>query len=206
VKGLLNLIEQDEMEAPTRKRFIQEIYNSIQRLDATIKDIIEYSKNARLELMPSIIDLEQVIRNTHEDLKFYEGTTVSLELIMQQGVPFYSDERRLKSIVHNIMSNSVKYSDNQKDASWLKVEIENTESGCMLSFTDNGKGIQQEYQSRVFDMFYRATSEKSGSGLGLYIVKEMTERIGGTIELQSEPGIGTTLRLKLPSLVNQPTA
>jgi signal transduction histidine kinase len=206
VKGLLTLIEQEEMEAPTRKRFIQEIYNSIQRLDATIKDIIEYSKNARLELMPSIIDLEQVIRNTHEDLKFYEGTTVSLELIMQQGVPFYSDERRLKSIVHNIMSNSVKYSDNQKDASWLKVEIENTESGCMLSFTDNGKGIQQEYQSRVFDMFYRATSEKSGSGLGLYIVKEMTERIGGTIELQSEPGVGTTLRLKLPSLVNQPTA
>jgi signal transduction histidine kinase len=104
------------------------------------------------------------------------------------------------------MSNSVKYSDHQKDASWLKVEIENTESGCMLSFTDNGKGIQQEYQSRVFDMFYRATSEKSGSGLGLYIVKEMTERIGGTIELKSEPGIGTTLRLKLPSLVNQPTA
>jgi len=206
MKGLLNLIEQDEMEATTRKRFIHEIYNSIQRLDGTIKDIIEYSKNARLELMPSRIDLEQVIRNTHEDLKFYEGTTVSLELIILQEAPFYSDERRLKSIVHNIMSNSVKYSDHQKDASWLKVEIKNTESGCILSFTDNGKGIQPEYQSRVFDMFYRATSEKSGSGLGLYIVKEMTERIGGTIELESELGVGTTLRLKLPSLVNLPTA
>ena len=206
VKGLLNLIEQDEMEATTRKRFIHEIYNSIQRLDGTIKDIIEYSKNARLELIPSSIDLEQVIRNTHEDLKFYEGTTVSLELIILQEAPFYSDERRLKSIVHNIMSNSVKYSDHQKDASWLKVEIKNTESGCILSFTDNGKGIQPEYQSRVFDMFYRATSEKSGSGLGLYIVKEMTERIGGTIELESELGVGTTLRLKLPSLVNLPTA
>ena len=206
VKGLLNLIEQDEMEATTRKRFIHEIYNSIQRLDGTIKDIIEYSKNARLELIPSSIDLEQVIRNTHEDLKFYEGTTVSLELIIKQEVPFYSDDRRLKSIVHNIMSNSVKYSDNQKDASWLKFEMENTESGCMLSFTDNGKGIQPEYQSRVFDMFYRATSEKSGSGLGLYIVKEMTERIGGTIELESELGVGTTLRLKLPSLANLPTA
>ena len=206
VKGLLNLIDQDEMDAPTRKRFIQEIYNSIQRLDATIKDIIEYSKNARLELMPSLIDLEQVIRNTHEDLKFYEGTTVSLELIIKQTAPFFSDERRLKSIVHNIMSNSVKYSDNQKEASWLKVEIENTESGCMLSFTDNGKGIPTEYQSRVFDMFYRATSERSGSGLGLYIVKEMTERIGGTVRLESELGVGTALRLKLPSLANLPTA
>ena len=206
VKGLLTLIEQEEMEVPTRKLFIEEIHKSIQRLDGTIKDIIEYSKNARLDIQPSCIDLEQLIRNTHEDLKFYEGTTVSLELIIQQGAPFYSDERRLKSIVHNIMSNSVKYSDNQKDASWLKVEIETKESGCILSFTDNGKGIPTEYQSRVFDMFYRATSERSGSGLGLYIVKEMTERIGGTVELESQLGIGTKLRLTLPMLANQPTA
>ena len=206
VKGLLTLIEQEEMEVPTRKLFIEEIHKSIQRLDGTIKDIIEYSKNARLDIQPSCIDLEQLIRNTHEDLKFYEGTTVSMELHLEQSAPFYSDERRLKSIVHNIMSNSVKYSDNQKDASWLKVEIETNERGCVFEFTDNGKGIPTEYQSRVFDMFYRATSERSGSGLGLYIVKEMTERIGGTVELESQLGIGTKLRLTLPMLANQPTA
>jgi signal transduction histidine kinase len=206
VKGLLNLIEQDEMEAPTRKRFIQEIYNSIQRLDATIKDIIEYSKNARLDIQPSCIDLEQLIRNTHEDLKFYEGTTVSLELRLEQSAPFYSDERRIRSIVHNIMSNSVKYSDNQKDSCWLNIEIHADQEKCVFDFTDNGKGIAAEYQSRVFEMFYRATSERSGSGLGLYIVKEMTERIGGTVELESQLGIGTKLRLTLPMLANQPTA
>jgi signal transduction histidine kinase len=206
VKGLLTLIEQEEMEVPTRKLFIEEIHKSIQRLDGTIKDIIEYSKNARLDIQPSCIDLEQLIRNTHEDLKFYEGTTVSLELRLEQSAPFYSDERRIRSIVHNIMSNSVKYSDNQKDASWLKVEIETNERGCVFEFTDNGKGIPTEYQSRVFDMFYRATSERSGSGLGLYIVKEMTERIGGTVELESQLGIGTKLRLTLPMLANQPTA
>lgn len=206
VKGLLTLIEQEEMEVPTRKRFIEEIHKSIQRLDGTIKDIIEYSKNARLDIQPSCIDLEQLIRNTHEDLKYFEGTTVSLELHLEQSAPFYSDERRIRSIVHNIMSNSVKYSDNQKDASWLKVEIETNERGCVFEFTDNGKGIPTEYQSRVFDMFYRATSERSGSGLGLYIVKEMTERIGGTVELESQLGIGTKLRLTLPMLANQPTA
>jgi signal transduction histidine kinase len=206
VKGLLTLIEQEEMEVPTRKLFIEEIHKSIQRLDGTIKDIIEYSKNARLDIQPSCIDLEQLIRNTHEDLKFYEGTTVSLELRLEQSAPFYSDERRIRSIVHNIMSNSVKYSDNQKDSCWLNIEIHADQEKCVFDFTDNGKGIAAEYQSRVFEMFYRATSERSGSGLGLYIVKEMTERIGGTVELESQLGIGTTLRLKLPSLVNQPTA
>ncbi len=206
VKGLLNLIEQDEMDAPTRKRFIEEIHKSIQRLDGTIKDIIEYSKNARLDIQPSCIDLEQLIQNTHEDLKFYEGTTVSLELRIEQSTPFYSDEHRIRSIVHNIMSNSVKYSDNQKDACWLNIEIHADQEKCVFDFTDNGKGIPAEYQSRVFDMFYRATSERSGSGLGLYIVKEMTERIGGTVELESQLGIGTKLRLTLPMLANQPTA
>ena len=206
MKGLLGLIEDADMEAPARKRFIDEIYNSIQRLDATIKDIIDYSKNARLDLLPSRIDLEQLVRNTHEDLKFYEGTTVLLEFIIRQTSPFYSDERRLKSIVHNIMSNSVKYSDPAKEACWLRVEIEINEKQCVLTFADNGKGISAENLTRVFEMFYRGTSERSGSGLGLYIVQEMTERIGGSIQLESELGQGTSIRLELPNFIDRTTA
>jgi signal transduction histidine kinase len=205
MKGLLGLIEDDEIEAPARQRFIDEIYKSIQRLDATIKDIIDYSKNARLELLPTPIDLEQLVRNTHEDLKFYEGITVSLEIITRQTSVFYSDERRLNSIIHNIMSNSVKYSDQSKEHCMLTVAIEVTRETCKLVFTDNGKGISPDNQHRVFDMFYRGTTERSGSGLGLYIVKEMTERIGGSIELQSELGRGTSLTLTLPNLID-PTA
>lgn len=206
VKGLLGLIEDEEMEAPARQRFIDEIYKSIQRLDATIKDIIDYSKNARLELLPTPIDLEQLVRNTHEDLKFYEGTTVSLEIITRITSAFCSDERRLNSIVHNIMSNSVKYSDQSKEHCVVNVEIEVNRETCKLVFTDNGKGISVENQHRVFDMFYRGTTERSGSGLGLYIVKEMTERIGGSIELQSELGKGTSLTLTLPNLTDPTVA
>jgi signal transduction histidine kinase len=206
VKGLLGLIEDEEMEAPARQRFIDEIYKSIQRLDATIKDIIDYSKNARLELLPTPIDLEQLVRNTHEDLKFYEGTTVSLEFSILQSSAFFTDERRLKSIVHNIMSNSVKYSDPNKENCKLQVKVNVTPETCTLVFTDNGKGISEDNQRRVFDMFYRGTTERSGSGLGLYIVKEMTERIGGSIELKSELGSGTTLTLTLPNLTDQTTA
>ena len=204
VKGLLNLIEEEDMEAFTRARFIEEIYNSINRLDDTIKDIIEYSKNARLELQPAMVDLEQLIRITHGDMKFYEGTSVSLELDISESSPFYTDERRLKSIVHNIISNSLKYCDNGKNKCWLRVKITVDSTSCTLTFTDNGKGITEENIKRVFDMFYRGTTERSGSGLGLYIVKEMTERIGGTIELQSEPLVGTTISIWLPNLIPNP--
>jgi signal transduction histidine kinase len=104
------------------------------------------------------------------------------------------------------MSNSVKYSDSSKNACWLRAEIDVMDEKCVLVFSDNGKGISMENQGRVFDMFYRATTERSGSGLGLYIVKEMTERIGGSILLESELGTGTTIRIELPNFMDSPSA
>lgn len=200
VKGLLSLIEDDSIEAPSRARFIGEIHKSINRLDSTIRDIIDYSKNARLPIEPIPVNLEELIRNTHEDLRFYEGNSVSLELMLDQTAPFYSDEKRLKSIIHNIMSNSVKYSDSTKAQCWLQISVLIDQAQCRITFCDNGQGISVENQTRVFDMFYRGTAQRSGSGLGLYIVKEMSERIGGTVSLESTLGEGTTIRLVLPNL------
>ena len=200
VQGLLGLIEDEATETTTRKRFIGEIHKSISRLDATIRDIIEYSKNARLPIEPVPVNVEQLIRNAHEDLRFYEGNSVSLELIIEQSAIFHSDERRLKSIIHNIMSNSVKYADSTKEQCLLQVNVHVDDQHCLLTFTDNGQGISTENQTKVFDMFYRGTAQRSGSGLGLYIVKEMTERIGGTVSLQSTPHEGTTVTIDLPNL------
>lgn len=200
VQGLLGLIEDEATETATRKRFIGEIHKSISRLDATIRDIIDYSKNARLPIEPVPVNVEQLIRNTYDDLRFYEGNSVSLELIIEQSAVFHSDERRIKSIIHNIMSNSVKYADSIKQQSWLQVSVHVDDRHCLLTFIDNGQGISPENQTKVFDMFYRGTAQRSGSGLGLYIVKEMTERIGGTVSLQSTPQKGTTVTIDLPNL------
>jgi len=200
VQGLLGLIEDEATETTTRKLFIGEIHKSINRLDATIRDIIDYSKNARLPIEPVPVNVEQLIRNTHEDLRFYEGNSVSLELIIEQSAVFHSDERRIKSIIHNIMSNSVKYADSTKEQCLLQVVVHVDDQHCHLTFTDNGQGISTENQTKVFNMFYRGTAQRSGSGLGLYIVKEMTERIGGTVSLQSTPHEGTTVTINLPNL------
>jgi signal transduction histidine kinase len=153
-----------------------------------------------LPIEPVPVNVEQLIRNTHEDLRFYEGNSVSLELIVEQSAIFHSDERRIKSIIHNIMSNSVKYADSTKEQCLLQVSVHVDDQRCLLTFTDNGQGISPENQTKVFEMFYRGTAQRSGSGLGLYIVKEMTERIGGTVSLQSTPHEGTTVTIDLPNL------
>jgi len=200
MKGLLSLISLEDTAFEDRNRFMQEVYKSIERLDATIHDIIEYSKNARLAVAPQEIDIPHIIHSTIEDLKFIDQSKVAVTVTTDLNCPLFSDERRIRSVIHNIVSNSIKYADPAKNERHLNITAKTSASHCMLTFSDNGIGIPQENQERVFDMFYRGTSMRTGSGLGLYIVKEMLYKLGGSLQLTSQEGMGTTITLEIPNL------
>ena len=199
MKGLLSLISLDDTAFEDRSRFMGEVYKSIERLDATIHDIIEYSKNARLAISPQEIDIEQIIHSTIEDLKFFDQSKVHVSVQTELSATLFSDERRIRSIIHNIISNSIKYADPAKQERHLTITLSTSESFCSIVFSDNGIGIAKENQERVFDMFYRATSLRTGSGLGLYIVKEMLHKLGGRLELTSQEGEGTSIAIEIPN-------
>lgn len=201
MKGLLGLISLEDTAAGDRKLFMNEVYKSIERLDATIHDIIEYSKNARLDIEPIEVDIERIIYDTREDLKFCEDTRVEIQVSIVKEAALFSDGRRIKSIVHNIMSNAVKYADASMENCWVSVIVQVTNAHCSLVFSDNGIGIAVENIDRVFEMFYRGTSQRTGSGLGLYIVKEMVQKLGGTMVIQSTIGQGTTISIELPNTI-----
>ena len=203
MKGLLSLISLEDTAFSDRNRFMQEVYKAIERLDATIHDIIEYSKNARLAITPQPIDVLQLIHAAAEDFKFIDSNRVSIQVSSDLKAPLYSDEGRLRSIIHNLTSNSVKYADHTKPASHLIITASVDSTQCLLTFSDNGIGIATDNQERVFDMFYRATSERTGSGLGLYIVKEMVHKLEGSIELKSQKDVGTTLSIRIPNLLSE---
>ena len=200
MKGLLSLISLEDTAFEDRNRFMMEVYKSIERLDATIHDIIEYSKNARLDVAPQEIDILQIIHSTIEDLKFIDQSNVAFDVKTDLNTTLFSDERRIRSIIHNIVSNSIKYADTAKTNRFLHVTVNTSATHCMLTFTDNGIGIPQENQERIFEMFYRGTSLRTGSGLGLYIVKEMLNKIGGHLQLTSQEGMGTSITLEIPNL------
>ena len=200
MKGLLSLIALEDVSSADREKFMHEVFRSIERLDATIHDIIEYSKNARLEITPQIIDLPQLIENTTEDLRFYENHPVEIRTNYELNAPFHCDERRIKSVLHNILSNSVKYADHSKPQSWISIEAEVTPAVCRLKFSDNGIGMDANSTERVFEMFYRGTSQRTGSGLGLYIVREIIQKLGGTIQLEAEKDVGVNIQIELPNI------
>jgi signal transduction histidine kinase len=106
---------------------------------------------------------------------------------------------RLGIILNNLISNAVKYQNHQEPQPWVKVNAKVTAEQAVILISDNGIGIKPEYMDRMFKLFFRASLQSYGSGLGLYIVKNTVEKLGGTIELASEYGKGSTFTVVIPN-------
>ena len=113
---------------------------------------------------------------------------------------FNSDEKRVNVILKNLIFNAVKYQSFNQENPSIKVKANEDGNHILISVKDNGEGIDPDIQEKVYEMFFRASEKSSGSGLGLYIVKEMVSKLDGTIQLKSEPDKGSEFIIKLPSL------
>ena len=111
---------------------------------------------------------------------------------------FYSDQRRIKVIFNNLISNAIRYSNGKDPVIEIDVKINKINADIVIS--DNGTGIERKHQRKVFEMFYRATDINAGSGLGLYIVKESIDKLNGDIDMVSDVGKGTKFLISLPNL------
>jgi signal transduction histidine kinase len=108
---------------------------------------------------------------------------------------FLGDYGLTKMVLGNLLSNAIKYHSPQKPDPYIQVDFERTMGKVSFAVADNGEGIAEEHHEKIFDMFYRASENSNGTGLGLYIVKETLARLGGSVELQSQKGTGTTIKI-----------
>ena len=200
VKGLINMIKLDP-EKQNTDQYLALIEKSVNKLDHFISDIIHYSRNARMDIMPKQIDFHELLQESIDSLRYMEGadTVKSIRNIVQEA-PFCSDYSRLLMVFNNIISNAVQYRDTRKEDSYLKIDILVDEKRAILRFSDNGIGIPEEYVDKIFKMFFRANADSKGSGLGLYIVKGVLEKLEGSVSVQSRLGEGTTFNFEIPNL------
>lgn len=199
VLGLINLARKDK-EAAMKDVYLDMINKSALQQDHFIKEILDQSRNSRLDVRREEILFEPLIDETFNQLKFATSTGQSVERVVhvEQDKPFFCDRWRLKVILNNIISNSIRYR-NGKDPV-IKVDVKIKEKRVQLSIEDNGKGIAAEHLNNVYKMFYRATDDGAGSGLGLYIVKEAIDKLNGSINITSKEGLGTTVWLDIPEV------
>ena len=109
------------------------------------------------------------------------------------------DELRLRMILNNLISNSIKYRDRSKPDQYVKFSVSQEGNNVIVSCQDNGVGIDQDSQPKIYDMFYRIAEDDLGAGIGLYIVKEATNKMKGEVALVSEVGTGSTFTIALPN-------
>ena len=185
--------------------YIDFIKSSAMQQDVFIKDILDLSRNSRVIVERQKISFDRLINETFEQLKYSSnGNKIKKNINISGLDTFFSDERRLKVIMNNIISNSIRYANGKEPVVSIDVSVD--KQSAKISVQDNGVGIEKKHHKKIFDMFYRATDDNAGSGLGLYIVKESVEKLNGDIDLASEPGKGTIINLEIPNnkLNNKP--
>ena len=202
VKGLLNMIRLDP-DKKNADHYLGLIEQSVSRLDNFILDIINYSRNARMEVIPKRIEFPALLRESIDSLRYMDGANeVIIEKDLSVDAPFFSDYSRLLIIFNNIISNAVRYRDGRKEVRWIRISIRTTPEQVFMVFEDNGVGIAEEYLDNVFKMFFRANADSKGSGLGLYIVKGALEKLKGSVEIRSRVGQGTSFDITIPNHPN----
>lgn len=202
--GILGLIESETTDTNILED-LQLLKTSINKLDGFIMDILDYSRNARLEINSEPIHFDKLLDDIKKHLKHMASANshVDIRIHIENGIPFYSDSNRLNIIFNNLISNSLRYSNPDIPDPYVEIDVKIFEDKSIIKVKDNGIGISKENQGKVFDMFYRVSKKSVGSGLGLYIVKEIVERLHGSIHLESEPEKGTEFIITLPNMKNK---
>jgi two-component system, sensor histidine kinase len=204
LKSILGLVTISKMDnSPDASRlYLNDIEKSVVKLDSFIAEILDYSRNKRSEIIPEQIRLRELCQDILENLKYIEGYDhIQFDLKRLNDMSIRQDKTRVKIILNNLISNAIKFQKRMTDhQSIITISSTRNSTGCQIAVQDNGEGIRPELKTKVFDMFYRASENSKGSGLGLYIARESAARIGGRIDLETEYGKGSVFTVDLPEL------
>jgi PAS domain S-box-containing protein len=184
-----------------RRRLLSVISDQSERLAHLVSDILLTSQveSGRLVLASEEVDVADVASRAIEAARAHAPDELSLELQAPPTlVPVSADRDKLRQVLANLVANAIKYS---PGAGRIEVRLEPREDRLRIAVQDEGVGIPQSEQQRIFEKFYRlpnVVNAVSGTGLGLYICRELVRRMGGRIWVESGEGIGSTFLVELP--------
>ncbi len=186
-----------------QKSYVTEIDHAVRRMVTLLGSLLYAARMEDEDLRPAIqkIELGTVIAEMLQDAQeLFEGSSVRYSLNReQQSVPVESDPVLLKVVLQNLIGNAVKYS---TPNTLVTITVGSDDQNAILHVADQGVGIPEAEQSRIFEKFFRAANvrkmDTDGNGLGLSISKAIIDRLGGSLTFQSDEGKGTTFTLTVP--------
>ncbi|MBL7069824.1 MAG: PAS domain-containing protein [Candidatus Omnitrophica bacterium] len=205
MKGAVELIS-DGTAGPVndkQRKLLQKTKDSIRRLRGIIDELLDLSRieGAKLKLQYSLIDLKKLLEESSEFFtRSARGKGITLEYLMPQGeVNIFIDPERVNQVISNLIQNAIKFTE---EGGRAKVELEIIGAKIRVGVIDTGAGIARENMEKLFEKFVQLDSSarvaKNGLGLGLSIAKELVEKHGGEIWVESKPGVGSRFYFTLP--------
>jgi signal transduction histidine kinase len=202
IEGLLQALRSElpSPAAPSPNTQVEFILNlmedSVERFTRTIDQLTDVSKLQREhDLSTEQVHLATVVHDVLLDLEpLIRSAGAQLEVDVADCPPVAFSEKNLRSVVYNLLSNAVKYRAPERPP-LVRVRAECAEHHVLLVVQDNGLGISEAGQHKLFGMFQRLHDHVEGSGIGLYMVKRMVENAGGHIEVASEVNVGSTFEV-----------
>ena len=180
--------------------------NELQRLGLLVDKVLKLSmfENKEIELKYELIDLEEVVNEVVASLRLQlEKNNARIVVNTQGNLLMKGDRTHLLSVVFNLLDNALKYS---KENTSIEVLIKEQEHTIELKVTDNGIGIPEAYREKIFEKFFRVptgdTHNAKGHGLGLSYVAKVIQRHSGSIDVNSQEGLGSTFIVQLPKTAN----
>lgn len=204
--SILGIVQLAKMDETTNHEYFNIIEGSVNKLDKYVKSIIEYYQNSRSEEQIEKADLKEIVSDIIDMLKNQDQNTEFVVEDVSQS-EFAGDAFRLKVVLNNIIGNAIKYRHPERQKHTVSVKINVQPEIVNITVSDTGIGIDAEHLDKIFKMFYRAqlTNNKQGSGLGLFIVKESLNKVGGDIQVSSVINEGTKFEITIPNKISKYT-
>lgn len=195
VKALMQ-ITREETEKEQEKCFdMMEL--SLDKQEHFIRKMLDQAVNYR-EVKNVLVFPFKICIDSLNSLSHFEGMNeIEIDIQVPADFSFISDPDRFKIVTNNLITNAIKYRDEGKK-SYLNITHEMTQREVIFHFEDNGSGIVEKELSKIFEMFKRATVQSHGTGLGLYIVKDIMTKLGGNVDVTSVEGEGSTFSVYFP--------
>lgn len=193
------LLEDDASSEETRKRYLHKIVEEVDRLTTLSDDLLTLAASESRSAEKTEVDLAEIARESVQQMRPYAiEKKIPIEIDAPDKLPIMGERNLLIQVLINLLTNAIHYTVEGK----IDVSVRKQNDEAIVEVRDTGIGIESEHLPRIFERFYRVDKARSratgGTGLGLSIVRHIVETVGGIVEVESEPAVGSVFRVRLP--------
>jgi signal transduction histidine kinase len=195
----LSYLAKIEVKDETANKFLTEYEGQATRLNTILDGLLTLTKMSFNTDSKQDIDFEKIVYDCISSYKFLNNfSSVEFKINVEEDIVFNAEWALVNTIIQNLIENGIKYARVEDNNPEIRIDIISVKNQIEISVKDNGIGMSEETQSKIFKMFFRANRTIQGTGLGLHILNRAIEKLNGEVKLESELGVGSTFTVILP--------